>query len=410
MKLETQIAQRYLLKSGQGNLGSLLAVIALLGVIVSVFSLLSIQFVMTAFSKDVRSKILHFSSPLVLTPTDPTLFAGKSLPEMPKSFQSQKLFPYLETEGVIRTGDEAVQGLKIKGLDLQDPILTQKLKVDYEEGYSLNDLPSKEEVLPGIILGVELAKRLNIYPSLNEEVDLIYPFGDVDPSGEMRPRVRRFRVIGTFKSGYYEYDNKFAILALGEARRLIPATEVPTQWALQDLSIFESQKKAEELNQFFSGKWKAESWGEHNKKLLTSLQLERFTMTCVLALMIIIATFNIFSLIMMIVVDKQKEIAVFRAMGLAKNRVVSIFTRIALLIGSLGAVIGSSLAILAALILKWYPLKMPTPYYLDNLPIQIDVPTLIIVLLLAPLFSFLAAWYPAYRGGRFEISDSLRYE
>ncbi len=410
MKLETQIARRYLLKSGQGNMGSLLAVIALLGIIVSVFSLLFIQFVMSAFSQDMRSKILHFSSPIVLTPTDESLFSGKTTPSIPSSFKLSEPFPYLETEGIIRTGDESVQGLKIKGVNLNDPILTQKLKIDYEEPNTASDLLSKEDQLPGIILGLELAKRMNVFPSLNEEVDLIYPFGDVDPSGEMRPRVRRFRVIGTFKSGYYEYDNKFALLALPEARRLVPATEVPTQWSLQTPQIFEAQKLSEQLNQEFKGKFHAEGWGEHNTKLLSALRLERFTMTCVLALMIIISTFNIFSLLMMIVVDKQKEIAVFRAMGFEKKRMISVFTRIAIILGSIGAFIGALMAILAVLLLKWHPLKMPAPYYLDFLPIRIDLSTLFIVLMVAPFVSFLAAWYPAYRGGRFDISEALRYE
>ncbi len=410
MKLETQIAKRYLLKQDTNRLGSLLALIGLLGVVISVFSLLLIQFVMSGFSSDVKSNILHFSSPIVLTPLSQELYSGKTPPELPANLDIKGAFPYLETEGIIRSEDESAQGLKIKGLELTDPILNQKLKVDYTEGSSVSDLASKEEILPGIILGVELAKRLNIFPSLNEEVDLIYPFGDPDPSGEMRPKTRRFKVIGTFKSGYYEYDNKFALIHLSEARKLVPAREVPTQWALQSDKLFQAPQMAQKLNQFFAGKFQAESWGEHNKKLLAALRLERMTMWLILGLMIIISTFNIFSLVMMLVVDKQKEIAIFRAMGLEHKRVILLFTKIGLLIGTGGTFLGALLAIFAALLLKWHPFKLPSPYYLDFLPVQIDVSTLICVLILAPFLSFLAAWYPAYRGGRFDISDSLRYE
>jgi len=409
MKLETQIARRYLMKNKEGALGSLLAIIALLGIVLSVFSLLLVQFVMNGFSQDVKKKILRFSSPLVLTPLKSELYAGKEMPAVPPSLHLPPPTPYLETEGVIRTEEDSAQGLKIKGVALDDPMLT-KLKVDYIEGESSADLLSKEEKLPGVILGVELMKRLNVFPALSEEVDLIYPFGDIDPSGEMRPKVRKFRVIGSFKSGYYEYDNKFALLALPEARRLIPSREVPTEWAFQIPNLFEAPKFAADLNEILKGNYRAESWGEHNKKFLSALKIERLTMWLVLGLMILIATFNIFSLVMMIVVDKQKEIAILRALGMEQGRLVSIFTKIALLLGVGGALLGSVLAILAALFLQWRPLKVPSPYYLDFLPMQIDISTLLCVLILAPVLSFLAAWYPAYRGGRFDISDSLRYE
>lgn len=409
MKLETQIARRYLLKNNQGALGSLLAVIAFFGIVLSVFSLLLVQFVMNGFSQDVKSKILRFSSPLVLTPLKSELYAGKEAPVIPSSLHLPAPSPYLETEGVIRTEEDSAQGLKIKGVNLEDSIL-QKLKVNYVDGESSSDLLSKEEKLPGIILGIELSKRLNVFPGLNEEVDLIYPFGDIDPSGEMRPKVRRFRVIGSFKSGYYEYDNKFALIALPEARRLVPSREVPTQWSFQIPHLFEAPGLAARLNELLKGNYQAESWGEHNKKFLSALKLERLTMWLVLGLMILIATFNIFSLVMMMVVDKQKEIAILRTLGLEHGRLVSVFTNIALLLGMGGAFLGSLLAILTALFFQWQPLKVPSPYYLDFLPMQIDIPTLICILILAPVLSFLAAWYPAYRGGRFDISESLRYE
>lgn len=410
MKLETQIARRYLFKNEQGALGSLLAVIGLFGIVLSVFALLLVQFVMSGFSQDVKSKILRFSAPLVLSPLKTELYSGKTAPTIPDSLHLSAPSPYLETEGVIRTEDDSAQGLKIKGVELNDPMLNEKLKVNYTEGNSKEDLLSKEERLPGVILGVELSKRLNIFSGLEEEVDLIYPFGEIDPSGEMIPKVRRFRVIGTFKSGYYEYDNKFALLALPEARRLVPSQEVPTQWALQTPHLLEASALAKKLNQILQGSYQAESWGEHNKKFLSALKVERITMWLVLALMILISTFNIFSLLMMIVVDKQKEIAILRSLGMSRRRVVFIFTRIAFFLGIGATFLGSTLAVAVALFLKWQPLKVPSPYYLDYLPIQMDPLVLLYVFILAPLLSFVAAFYPAYRGGRFEMAENLRYE
>lgn len=410
MSLETQIAKRYLLQKETGRLGSLLALIGLMGVILSVFSLLFIQFVMSGFSSDVKSKILRFSSPLVISPLKAELFSGKTPPVLPANLKLKEVSPFLETEGIIRTQDEDAQGIKIKGVLISDPMIQSKLKIEYIEGENAESLSSRDDILPGIIIGKELSKRLNVFPGLSEEIDLIYPFGEVDPSGEMHPKTRRFRVIGTFKSGYYEYDNKFALVHLPEARRLVPSAEVATQWALESEDLLGSTHLAQKLNHVLQGNFSVESWGERNQKLFMALKLEKTTMWCVLGLMILIATFNIFSLVMMWVVDKQKEIAIFRAMGLERKRVVRIFSKIGLLIGITGTTLGILLSLGIAAFFKWKPLALPAPYYLDYLPIRIDWLTLGFVFVLAPLLSFLAAWYPAKRGGSFDISDSLRYE
>ena len=133
-------------------------------------------------------------------------------------------------------------------------------------------------------------------------------------------------------------------------------------------------------------------------------------MFLVLAIMTAIATFNIFSLTMMMVVSKTKEIAVFRALGMERKRVQRIFSGIGLTLGILGTLLGLLLGLGAVLYLRWRPLAVPSSYYLESLPVKLEPLFILLVILVAPLLALLASWYPARRGGRFDIAESLRYE
>jgi lipoprotein-releasing system permease protein len=411
MSLESLIARRYLFGKDKPFMASLLAFVGAAGVAIGVFSLILIQAAMAGFSQDLRNKILGFSAPVILKPISEEFLSGKKSPPIPSDSRVTSISPFLETEVIIHTADNLAQGSKLKGVDFStDPVLLKRLKVEFVEGLGVEDLKPKEDQLPGILLGSELTKRLNLLPILTEEVDLVYPFGEVDPTGEMRPKTRRFRVIGTFKSGYYNYDNKFLVVDLAEARRLVPASEVPTEWGVWVKNIFDAPKMAHHFSQMLQGSFKAETWGEHNRKLFGALRLERIAMFSVLALMIAIATFNVFSLTMMMAVDKTKEIAILLSMGMKRRRIQKIFFKIGLILGILGTASGLILGLGAVLFLKWKPFHVPSPYYLESLPVKIDPISVLLVAILAPLLTLFASWYPARKGGRFEIVESLRYE
>jgi len=391
-------------------MANLLVWIGVGGIALGVAALILIQAVMAGSSHDLRKKILRFSSPIVLKPIDKALFSGKKAPEIPSDPRIQGVSPFLETEVVVHTSDELTQGAKLKGVDLNAADFFERLNVEFVEGFSKDDLKPKEDELPGVLLGSELSKRLNILPILTEELQLIYPFGEVDPSGEMRPKTRRFRVIGTFKSGYYDYDNKFIVADLSEVRRLVPSEEVPTEWGVVLRDFFQADSVAEGLKGTLRGRFEVETWGERNRKLFGALKLERIAMFLILAIMVAIATFNIFSLILMLVVDKAKEIAIFRSLGLRKGRVGRIFLRVGLSLGVLGTLVGLLVGCAAVYYLQWRPLRIPTPYYLESLPVKWEPLSILLVCLLAPLLTLLAAWYPARKGERFDIVESLRYE
>jgi lipoprotein-releasing system permease protein len=410
VSLESLIARRYLFGKKKPFMATLLVAVGVGGVTVAVCALILIQAVMAGFSEDLRTKILRFSSPVTLSPVDPTLFSGKTPPPLPRDPRIQDVLPFIETEIIIHTNDEATQGAKLKGVGLDDPRFFSRLNIEFVEGFGVEDLNPKEGELPGILLGSELAKRLNILPILTEEIELVYPFGEVDPTGELRPKTRRFKVIGTFKSGYYDYDNKFTVAGLSEVRRLVPVREVPTQWAVSLNKFFEAEPVAKRLQENLQGSFRAETWGERNRKLFAALRLERIVMFLILAVMIAIATFNIFSLILMMAVDKAKEVAVLRSLGLERKRAGRIFLKIGLVLGAMGTFFGSLLGLGGIFYLQHYPIRIPTPYYLESLPVKEEPLSILLVVILTPLLVLLASWYPARKGERFDIVESLRYE
>ena len=315
---------------------SFLALVGMIGVLVSVFALIVVQSVMAGFSNDLKSKILRFASPIILKPTSAENFGGKKIPILPTDSRILGIFPYLETEAIVHTEEELTQGIKLKGVDLSNENFFKKLNIEFVEGFGIENLKPAEQNLPGILLGSELAKKLNILPVLVEEIDLIYPFGEVDPTGEMRPKKRRFRMIGTFKSGYYDYDNKFAVIDLREGRRLVPSTEVPIEWGIDLNDFFDASSVAALLPQELKKSFEVIVWKDRHKKLFEALRLERLAMFFLLGLMILISSFNLFSLTMMLVVDKQKEIAILRSLGFTQKRIQKVFSRIAFLLGGIG--------------------------------------------------------------------------
>ncbi|MBL7684849.1 MAG: ABC transporter permease, partial [Deltaproteobacteria bacterium] len=210
MALEAQIARRYLFGKERPFMAGLLTWVGILGIAIGVFALIVIQSVMTGFSQDLQKKILRFSPSLVLKPLNPSLFSGKKAPQLDAT-QKLKVTPYVDSEVILHTEEPLTQGVKLRGIEL-DSFFMKSLNPEWGMGVGPQEWASAEGELPGVLVGAELAKRLNLIPTILEEVELIYPFGEVDPTGEMRPKTRKFRVMGTFKTGYFDYDNKYAVI------------------------------------------------------------------------------------------------------------------------------------------------------------------------------------------------------
>ncbi len=408
MSLLTQIATRYLSGTQKGFRLNLLATVSLLSVALGVFALVFVQSVMGGFGQDLQTKILRLSHPLILKPQDPSLYASLKPPLEIDGKAIRKIYPFFETEVILRTADSASQGVKLKALEAEH--LKEKVEVYYNSESSEANFAASDDHYPGIVVGSELALRLNIIPELNEEVELIYPFGEVDPSGEMRPKTRRFRVIGTFKTGYLDYDQKYALVALDQGRRLVPTAEIPYQWAVELKDFWQAEDLAEELNLKLKDKYSAETWSSKNIRLFSALKLERKVMFVVLLLMILIASFNLFTLTLMLSAQRAKEIAVLKVLGMRQEQIEWMFGQMGLGVGLVGATLGLIFALAAQIYLKKYPFPLPASYYLESLPLQLDPFFMWIVWVLAIVLAFFSSWLPTRKIRKMEEAVLLKQQ
>jgi lipoprotein-releasing system permease protein len=215
-------------------------------------------------------------------------------------------------------------------------------------------------------------------------------------------------VVGVFRSGYYEYDSKYLIAPLPEALLLFGDSQT------ERIGVFlRDPAQVSKLKSYFKNIPQVASvktWQEQHARLFSALRLERLGMSLVLGLMMVLATFNILSMLMMVVFERRREIAVLRSLGLSQRDIGGIFYRAGLWIGLLGTCLGMAIGIALCLWLGSAELRLPTPYYLEALPVDLRWTFLVSIFLGVPLIAVLATGFPARESRGVSIIDALRYE
>lgn len=408
MKAETFLANKFLSGKRRRFFVSFLTAMAVAGVALSVMAFIVVQGVMNGFAKDLQAKVIGFSPHLSLKLKSDDIASEAFLKKIGQSSGVERTTAYLESEAVLRSDDDEVQGVKLRGIEAGDPHFPPSMKVNFEEGEDWSSLQAKNDELPGILLGREMASAMGIVPALLEEVELLYPFGTVGPTGEVEPNLRRFRVVGTFRSGYFEYDNKYAIAALPELQKLFGDNA-----SLQVGVYFSDPRRAATDRARFGaieGVSNISTWQERNSRLFSALKLERVGMIVVLSLMSLLASFNILCMLMLVVFERRRDLALLKALGLSERGISGIFYRAGLWIGLSGGVIGLGAGLFLAWVIRASGIRPPAPYYLETLPVDLQPATIALTLLLALSLSLAAAVLPAREGRKMTVVEALRYE
>lgn len=265
-----------------------------------------------------------------------------------------------------------------------------------------------EATLPGIILGKELAQGLKV--AVGDRVNVVSPLGgEVGPTGPM-PKSRPFRVAGVFYSGMYEFDAKSAYIDLREAQRFFGLGETVTGLELKTSDIDNTRQITRAvLNALDGYPYRTKDFAEMNKNLFSALRLERLVMAVILGFIVLVACFNIVSTLIMMVLEKGKDIAILKSMGASDTSVMKIFVIEGLIIGGLGTAAGIVLGYATCLFVERFGIHLDSDvYYIDRLPILIDPWQFLGVACLAVLLSYLATIYPATRASRLPPVDGLR--
>ncbi|HJU04050.1 MAG TPA: FtsX-like permease family protein [Nitrospiraceae bacterium] len=425
---EVFVGLRYLRAKRRHRTISLNTFVSLAGITLGVAALIGTLGIMTGFKEDLQAKILGTTSHIVVQ--DRT---KDGMAEYEAQIERVRTVPRVlaATPFVLRqvllTSRSGVQGIVLRGIDPSREVKVTELGKNIAAG-NLTDLLTPERVTardspapaspspapeaapsvhPGIVLGKELSLRLGAF--VGDTVNVVSPVGPISAVG-MVPKIRTFTVVAIFESGMFEYDSSLAYLALGEAQKFFNMNQTVSGIEVKVDDIFAADQIAVAIERTLGFPYVARDWMQLNRNLFSALKLEKTMMFLLLVLITIVASFNIVSTLTMIVTEKQREIAILKAMGATRQAIMRIFMLNGLIIGLTGTVIGVPLGYAFLWLIQNYWTFDPTVYYISHVPVHVQAVDVILVSVSAILISFAATLYPSWQAAKLDPAAALRYE
>jgi lipoprotein-releasing system permease protein len=386
---------------------SLNTLISIGGVAVGVMALLVVLSVMSGFHEDLQKKILGVNAHLVILNFKGTMTEYK---EVLGTLKDEKDIvsssPFVMGQVMVSSGSKA-HGVFLRGVNPETESRTTEIDRYMKEG-KIEELFQKGET-QGIILGSELAASIGVFKG--DIVTILSPVGQIGPLG-MLPKIRQFKVAGIFEVGMFEYDTNLVFTDISAAQEFFGMKDEVTGIEVRLADIYKAPAVRERIQEKLGFPLYAKDWMQMNRNLFSALKLEKFAMFVILILIILVASFNIISTLIMNVIEKRREIAILKAMGATDRGIMSIFMLQGLLIGLLGTIIGVAGGYLLCYILNTYQIiKLPADvYYISHLPVKTKLSDFIAVSLSAVFISFLATLYPAWQAAKLNPVEPLRYE
>jgi lipoprotein-releasing system permease protein len=401
------IALRYLRTKKKRKGISVNTIISIGGVAVGVMALLVVLSVMSGFHEDLQKKILGVNAHLVVLDFKGTMSGCKDVIEKLKGEEYiVSSSPFVLGQTMVSYGKKA-HGVFLRGIVPESEKRTTEIFKYIKEG-SIEDLAPKDGI-PGIILGNELARSIGAFRG--DIINVISPIGEIGPLG-MLPKIKKFRIAAIFEVGMFEYDLNLVITDIHSAQEFFGMKDDVTGVEVRLSDIYKAPLVRERIQKKLAFPLYARDWMQMNRNLFSALKLEKFAMFIILILIILVASFNIVSTLIMNVIEKKREIAILKAMGATNKGIMSIFILQGLLIGLLGTIIGVTGGYLLNYVLNTYQIiKLPADvYYLSHLPVKMKLFDFITVSFSAIIISFFATIYPAWQAAKINPVEPLRYE
>lgn len=391
----------------------LLSIVSIAGVALGVMALVTVLSVMRGFSQELEKKMMGFNAHVTITRTPGGMNVNDDLIRAILSDKyAKEISPFVEGEAIAQSktiGEVSATGVRVRGIDPASMGSLKTVEFYFPEGSEGFGELNKAKPLPAIVLGSEILAQLTVHPDFEDKVELVAPLAEVGPTGELEPKMRGYRLAGAFRSGVYDYDSKVAFVSIPEARRLLGAQAVSGfHITLTDSS--DAPRVASMLKSGLGEGWRVDSWETLNKKLFAALKLERYAMSMILLLIVLIASFSIVGVIMMIISAKRKDVATLRAIGMNERFSGKIFLYYGFIIGTIGSLTGGVLGSVLCSLLMRYPIRLPSSYYLDLLPVDWSAGWTALFVVCGIIISVAASLYPVSQATAETPVATLRYE
>ena len=410
MSFEFFIGSRYLRTKQKQAFISLITILSIAGVTVGVMALIVVIAVMTGFEYDLKSRILGVESHIVIMRHNGPFSDYRNILEHVENTDGvEAATPFINSQVILRSS-LSLSGAVLRGIDPDsaDRVIKNLDKVSLKNLKETDQRKSTSIAMPSIILGKELAKNLGVMQG--DPVYLISPRGMISPIGHI-PTMKRFKVAGLFESGMYEYDRTLAYIHIKDAQKILRLGDSVNGIEVRVNDIYNARNIAGKIVKKLGFQYWARDWMQMNQNLFSALKLEKTVMFIILALIVLVAAFNIASMLIMMVMEKTKDIAILKAMGATDKSIRKIFVLKGTVIGSIGIFLGVCMGFLLCTVLKYYQfIELPGDvYYITTLPVKLELLDVVIIASAAMAISFLSTLYPARQASKLDPVEALRY-
>lgn len=408
MRFEAFLAIRYLKAKRKQAFISVITAISVVGVMMGVMALIVVLSVMNGFREDLMGKILGVNSPLVILSYEGAFSNYDKVAKEASTVEGVvATTPFIYSQ-VMVNGQGSVSGAVLRGIDTSTAGKVIAIDRMIKRG-SLQSLDTLHDGLPGIIMGKELAKMLGVQPG--DTVTLVSPMGKLTPVGRV-PESRKFKVTGIFDSGMYEYDATMVYISLKEAQDFIGFDDKATGVEAKVVDIYKADRVSAAVTKKLGYPYWAKDWKQMNRSLVSALKLEKIAMFVILIMIVLVGALNIISTLVMVVMEKNRDVAILRAMGATQKSIMTVFMLQGLLVGVIGTLVGLASGLgLCELLARYKFIELPSDvYYISTLPVRVEMWDVVLVIVAAMVISFLATLYPSWHASHLNPVESLRYE
>ena len=409
---EIFIGLRYVRAKRRNHFISFISLSSILGVTLGVTAVITVMAVMNGFEKEMTDRILGMVSHATVVDQGGELIEWQPISaEVESHPEILGAAPYFRAEGML-TYNKRVQGTIIRAVIPKEEIKVSEVANKMVMG-DFTDLKAGDY---GIVIGREMARTLGVLTG--DKITLIVPQANVTPAGIL-PRLKRFTVVGIFEIGMNEYDSSLALIHLEDAKRLFKVNG-PSGLRIKTTDVMQAPNISREVMTQIPGRYGITDWTQEHRNFFRALKTEKIVMFIILALIVAVAAFNIISTLVMMVVDKQADIAVLRTMGASPRSIMKIFMIQGTLIGLFGMILGDIFGIWLANQIDVIVKKIEQIFDVDVLPCDVyyvcDFPSdmhwndVIYISVVTFLLCLFATIYPAMRAARTQPAEALRYE